>query len=70
MYKIIEENKEDLKNRYTYDEIAEKAHLNRNYLNMIFNGSPCKFTTAFTLVKQRDKNAKLEDYFEKINDEN
>ena len=66
MYKIIEMYREDLKNGLTNEKIGYKIGLTKEYICEIMNGRPCKKTTAYCLVKLRNPDFEIEDFFTRV----
>ena len=66
MYRLKQDMKKDLKNRYKEDEIASQVHMSRGFVSEILNGHKCTYVSAYVLVKNRDLQANVEDYFDII----
>lgn len=62
MYKV--------KKKYCFQEkqkkVAEDIGISEEHLSRIMNGYPCPKTTAYCITIKLDKEARIEDFFNKI----
>ena len=67
MYIFKVELFKEIKEKYKMNNIAKNVELTGGYLSQIMNGKvTCPYTTAFTITKELNKNAEIENYFKKV----
>ena len=67
MYLIKEEQAEKIKKRIKGSYLAREVGISPGYVSLILDGKKtCAKRTAFCLVKAINKDAEIEDYFDRI----
>lgn len=67
MYLLRDDKLEFINKKYRHDYFAEEIGISSTYVSFIFNKKKtCPKRIAFCFVKAIDKDAEIEDYFERV----